>query len=147
MIRPVSGYRNTVYELPDLIDAAIDDKIRATAPRQEVPMIGEVRMWLGQPEEVEDPWVFANGTLVSKADYPRLFDVIRFQYADAETDDMSDTATRFRLPDLRGKYLQGVPLNSANNVYTGQTVELEFEDSVPTGSINAFYVTPVIRGK
>jgi microcystin-dependent protein len=60
-----------------------------------------------------DGWLEANGSAVSRRDYPGLFEVITTRYGSG------DGSTTFNLPDLRGQFLRG--WDNARGVDSGRS--------------------------
>lgn len=65
------------------------------------PLTGEIKLFAGAGIPAY-PWLICDGSIVSRAKYARLFEVIGTRYGE-----VNDSAT-FKLPDLRGRVPVGV---------------------------------------
>ncbi len=65
-------------------------------------MPGMIMPWAGDATTVPSGWMMCDGTVLSKTDYPELFDVIQTFYGSGD-----GTAGSFQLPDFRGMFLRG----------------------------------------
>lgn len=143
MIRPISQFRPGTYGLDEKVEKAITEMIARQIGQKEKPLIGEIRMLDVQPDKVEHPWLVCDGSLKSVVQYPELFKAIGHQHA-TESDDTTEKATLFRLPDARGRLLKGTP-NTGASIRTGQTVS-EVVSLAAGTTLTYLYLTPVIRG-
>jgi hypothetical protein len=66
------------------------------------PLVGEVRMWAGDPTLLPPGWLLCDGSEVSRTGYAELFAVIGITYGEG------DGATTFNLPDCRNRSPRGV---------------------------------------
>jgi microcystin-dependent protein len=73
--------------------------------------LGEIRMFAGK--YAPEGWAMCNGQLLSIADYPELFSLIKTTYG-------GDGQTTFALPDLRGR----LPVHMGRNTETGTVYPL-----------------------
>lgn len=68
---------------------------------------GEVRMWGGTIAAIPAGWLHCDGSAVSRATYPALFQIIGTQYG------VGDGSTTFNLPDVRDRFPVGVKQDSS----------------------------------
>lgn len=66
------------------------------------PLVGEVRMWAGDPTLLPAGWLLCDGSEVSRTGYADLFATIGTTYGEG------DGATTFNLPDCRDRSPRGV---------------------------------------
>lgn len=71
--------------------------------------VGSVLSWAGMLEAIPHNWRLADGEMVSRAEFPTLFNVIGTSWGEGTNPD------EFRLPDLRGMFLRGVSHGSGND--------------------------------
>ena len=80
----------------------LNQPITLAAPSSSTIFTGEIRLFAGASSPPLN-WLICNGSVLSRIDYPRLFDVIGTLYGIGNEDE-----TQFRLPDLRGRVPIGV---------------------------------------
>ena len=59
-----------------------------------------------------DNWILCNGQELSRSDYADLFDIIGDKFG------KGNGVTTFNVPDYQGKFLRGLGINSAEDIYT-----------------------------
>ncbi|CAF1491659.1 unnamed protein product [Rotaria magnacalcarata] len=64
-------------------------------------LTGEVKLYAGSSPPLY-PWLLCDGSIISRSEYPRLFEVIGTKYGEGHN------STTFKLPDLRGRVPLGV---------------------------------------
>lgn len=102
--------------------------------------VGTVVDWMGQPDDRKIPggWIFCDGRELSRVTYRRLYETISTAFG------VGDGETTFNVPNFNSKIAKGVPLGTAANVLTGQTVS-EIVD-LDLGTILTYiYVTKLIK--
>lgn len=88
------------------------------APARELtPLVGEVRMWLGQPGTAPEGWLPCDGRAISRTAYARLFAVIGDFYG------AGDQLGAFNVPDFRNRAPMGATLGAAAGKGVLSTVE------------------------
>lgn len=70
--------------------------------------IGSVITWLVANAPNPAVWIECNGALLDPVLYPSLFSVIQYQFGS------ESGSSRFKLPDLRGMYLAGLPITGGS---------------------------------
>lgn len=65
------------------------------------PPIGTIMAWAGQRNTIPANWRLCNGDELERRDFPQLFNAIGTVWGGTAT-------TRFRLPNLNGRFLRGV---------------------------------------
>ena len=112
-----SGRRLTPEEVEALVNNSDDQRITVifinpipqvlidpNVPDQPLPivaLVGEVRMWSGDPAAVPPGWRLCNGAELNRADYPQLFAAIGSRYGSG------DGSSTFLLPDFRNRSPMG----------------------------------------
>jgi microcystin-dependent protein len=69
--------------------------------------VGTIVAFGGDQNNVPEGWLLCNGASVARASYPQLYDMIG--------DAWGGGGASFNLPDLRGRFLRGVALGTAND--------------------------------
>lgn len=70
--------------------------------------IGSVITWLVANAPNPAVWIECNGDLLDPVLYPSLFSVLQYQFGS------ESGSSRFKLPDLRGMYLAGLPITGGS---------------------------------
>ncbi len=86
------------------ISLSSDDENLMTAINRNRFLTGEIKLYAGSSPPLS-PWLLCNGSIVSSAEYPRLFSIIGTKYGEGYN------SSTFRLPDLRGRVPLGVDIN------------------------------------
>jgi len=95
---------DNVWEIPVWFNEIDCDDFTSFSGGQTYLPIGSVVAW-PVSNKVPLGWMIADGRLLKRADYLSLFKVLAFHYGrNAQTG-----ASMFRIPDLRGKMLMGLP--------------------------------------
>lgn len=84
--------------------------LMATA-RSSTIFAGEIRLFAGASSPPFN-WLICNGSVLVRANYPKLFNVIGTLYGMGDEDEM-----HFRLPDLRGRVAIGVDETESGMAY------------------------------
>jgi microcystin-dependent protein len=82
--------------------SALNSPIVVGATRSSAIFAGEIRLFAGLSSPPFN-WLLCNGSVLARADYPKLFDVIGTLYGKGDEGEI-----HFRLPDLRGRVAVGV---------------------------------------
>lgn len=85
-------------------------------------------------------WLFCDGSVVSKSEYPRLFSAIGYTYGKTLVNG------QFRLPDLRGRMLIGYDDMSNGFVSSGGTANRVVGANTPPSSAASLGTTPPVTG-
>jgi microcystin-dependent protein len=112
--------------------SVLNQPVTLAAPRSSTIFTGEIRLFAGASSPPFN-WLICNGSVLSRIDYSKLFNVIGTLYGTGVEDE-----THFRLPDLHGRVPigvdeEGVRLTHAKTVGTvgGETEHALKVDQLP----------------
>lgn len=122
------GQKYPIFKTNIFIPSYWDYPIATTTGVSSNIIIGEIRIWNGLITNIPDGWLICDGSLISKYQYPELFDELNYTYGGSGND--------FRLPPQ-----SSIPIGADNTdflrvLYEGSNQIIGGTKNVPLSSHN-----------